>query len=477
MDRLTEREDPLGHSDTFTYDGNGNLTSSTDREGQVVRFSFDPLDRQTSVGFDETPGSPPTYQSTIDYSYDAAGRLVEADDSANGTIELDYDDLDRLTSEDTPTGTVEYAYDDAGRRVSMDTAGQPETTYSYDNANRLTEIARGSQSPAFSYDNANRLTAIELPGGVAMGYTYDDANRLTGIAYSNDSGPLGEIDYGNDPAGRRHEVSGSWARLDLPSTLASGSFDDANRLTARGGTSFSYDDNGSLTSDGTKTYSWNARGELTGLSGGSPTASFAYDAFGRRREATVGGTSTSFRYDGDNAIVESQGGSSVRVLAGLGADSALTRTESSDTEALLTDALGSTVALTDESGSTTAEYSYDPFGTPTLTGGSSANRTQFTGREWDGTGLQYSRARYYSPSIGRFISEDPIGYLGGDANLYSYVGNAPTEATDPAGLYAISIPIGGIAEGPDEGRYAGGLCERSRAPPRRRRREVHAKAT
>jgi RHS repeat-associated protein len=267
-----------------------------------------------------------------------------------------------------------------------------------------------------------------------MGYSYDAADRLTRITYTNGSGELGRIDYGNDAAGRRQETSGSWARMNLPAAMPSGTFDAANRLTARGTTTYSYDDTGSLTSDGAQAYAWNARGELTGLSGASPTASFSYDAFGRRRQATIGTTTTSYRYDGDNAIVETQGSSAVRVLAGIGIDSTFTRTDGAGTEALLADALGSTVALSDGSGAVQTEYSYDPYGTPTASGASSANPTQFTGREWDGTGLQYSRARYYSPAMGRFMSEDPLGFAGGDVNLYSYVGNAPLHATDPFGL-------------------------------------------
>src|SRR5262249_48328219 len=66
---------------------------------------------------------------------------------------------------------------------------------------------------------------------------------------------------------------------------------------------------------------------------------------------------------------------------------------------------------------------------------SSAHAAQFTGRENDGTGLYYYRARYYSPQLGRFISEDPLEFAGGDVNLYTYVGNRPTGATDPQGLY------------------------------------------
>ncbi|MGH7961734.1 MAG: RHS repeat-associated core domain-containing protein, partial [Candidatus Binatia bacterium] len=80
------------------------------------------------------------------------------------------------------------------------------------------------------------------------------------------------------------------------------------------------------------------------------------------------------------------------------------------------------------------EYSYAPFGETTRTGAVSTNPLQFTGRENDGTtGLCYYRARYYHPVLQRFISEDPIGFAGGDANLYAYVGNSPVSYIDPFG--------------------------------------------
>jgi RHS repeat-associated protein len=79
------------------------------------------------------------------------------------------------------------------------------------------------------------------------------------------------------------------------------------------------------------------------------------------------------------------------------------------------------------------EYTYDPFGRNTVTGTSNSNPYQYTGRDNDGTGLHYNRARYYHPGLQRFISEDPIG-LNGGINLYTYVGNNPISFTDPYGL-------------------------------------------
>ena len=81
-------------------------------------------------------------------------------------------------------------------------------------------------------------------------------------------------------------------------------------------------------------------------------------------------------------------------------------------------------------------YTYDPFGNPSVSGAASGNRLQYTGLPNDGTGLQYNRARYYDPTLQRFISADPAGFGGGSLNLYSYVGNSPTNGTDPSGQMA-----------------------------------------
>ncbi|MFZ6682093.1 RHS repeat-associated core domain-containing protein [Undibacterium sp. Tian12W] len=98
----------------------------------------------------------------------------------------------------------------------------------------------------------------------------------------------------------------------------------------------------------------------------------------------------------------------------------------------LTDALGSTIRLTNAAGDKVVDYSYDPYGN-TKADAVINNAFQYTGRENDGTGLYYYRARYYSPTTHRFISEDPIGLAGG-INGYGYVGGNPISFTDPSGL-------------------------------------------
>jgi RHS repeat-associated protein len=120
------------------------------------------------------------------------------------------------------------------------------------------------------------------------------------------------------------------------------------------------------------------------------------------------------------------------MLTGLGIDEYFQRIDSSGTLSYLSDTVGSTLALADSSGALDTNYTYEPFGATTVNG-SSGNPYQFTGRENDGTGLYYYRARYYSPAFQRFISQDPIGFAGRNANVYGYASNDPIDYRDASG--------------------------------------------
>ncbi len=207
--------------------------------------------------------------------------------------------------------------------------------------------------------------------------------------------------------------AGSLAAVTLPAAVSGTTFNAANEMTGFNGATLNYDANGNLTSDGTKTYTWDARNHLRAISGGA-SASFVYDAFGRRMKKAVGGTTTQFVYDGLNPVQELDGASTPSVtanlLTGLGIDEYFTRSDSGGPVSFLTDALGSTVALTNSSGSINVGYAYEPFGNVTMSG-SNNNPYQFTGRENDNTGLYYYRARYYSPTYQRFVGQDPLERL------------------------------------------------------------------
>ncbi|MHB8388942.1 MAG: RHS repeat-associated core domain-containing protein [Acidobacteriaceae bacterium] len=429
MDRLSTRTDALGQTESFSYDADGNRISYTDRKGQVDKMSYDALNRLTTVLYGDQSG---TSQSTVSYTYDAGNRLTQLADSTGGTITRVYDGLDRLTSETTPKGSITYGYDGASRRIQMTVGGQGAVTYGYDADNRLTSLTQGGNTVGVQYDAVGRRVTLALPNGIVVGYGYDAANELTGLTYTLGSTTVGNLTYTYDAAGHLVNRGGSLDTTSLPATIASATYDADNRLTQWGSSTLSYDADGNLTNDGTLSYTWNARNQLTALSG-AHTASFTYDALGRRESATIDGTTTGYLYDGLNPVQEQGATTTTNLLTGPSLDEYFERSDGTTTRYFLTDAQNSTVALTDPSGNVVKHYTYDPYGTTTATGETSTNPFQYTGRENDATGLYYNRARYYSPTTGRFVSSDPIGLAGG-LNTYSYTDDNPLRYIDPLGL-------------------------------------------
>jgi len=214
--------------------------------------------------------------------------------------------------------------------------------------------------------------------------------------------------------------------------------------------SYTFDSNGNLTSKSEGTakwyYSYDRENRLTNarkFGGLMPRANesvnYQYDAFGRRvvRQDKKTGR-TEFTHDGMDVIqdrFEKNDGSTstTNYINGIGIDDKLKVTSGTTSRYFLQDHLGSTVGMADTNGNITESATYDSFGR--IQSSNLTTRYGYTGRETDSTtGLLYYRARQYDPQIGRFTSEDPIGFEGGDINLYGYVSNDPLSYNDPLGL-------------------------------------------
>lgn len=440
-DRLVYRTDGLLQEERWTYDEMDRVVGHLDRRQNLTTFEYDVLGR--AVRTTDADGR------TLLAVHDAGDRLLSLTDSVSGPISWTYDGFDRVLSEESAQGLVSYLYDATGRRIQMTAAGQAPVHYAYDDADQLVALTQGDEQVQFAHDLLGRRSRVTLPNGVSMSYRYDEAGQLLGIDYEGIGGAeLGDIAFGYDAAGRRTAQTGSWASQALPAASSQPStFDANNRLLSFDGAAIEYDANGNLTTKGSRSFVWDARDQLVAiLDSGQTIATFSYDALGRRIQRVEHGVTTGYLYDGIDPVQEVRNGDLVPILTGLNVDERYARGSGANRHYFLTDALGSSIALTDGQGAVRQRYHYTPYGQTSSSGVEDyANPYQYTGRERDASGLYFYRARYYSPQMARFLSEDPSGFAGG-LNLYGYVHQDPLSLVDPDGNVPIAPLVWGGAK-------------------------------
>jgi RHS repeat-associated protein len=480
--RLTKATDPNGKITQLQYDGNGNITKVTDAANAITQYAYDPRNRLTSITdpFNvveqwtwDNKGNLATYKDwrnkTTTFSYDALDRLsgtIYADATSTtfgysypagglaemtmtegtNTITRRFDNRDRLSYEVTPQGRIDYAYDAADRRTSMTVQNQTPISYAWDDGDRVTALTQGARSIALAYDQANRRSKITFPGTLEQRMTYAKPwGRPSAISYFSGTTPV-QLDALTDATfdgdGRPISRTGAASNPTGLPTAFTASYTN-NRLTTFNGAAWTYDTQGNLTGDGANTYVWDIRNRLIQIKqGATVTASFEYDALNRRTKKIIAAAATEYLHDGLTPVQEKRAADVTQLITGPGIDDYLSRvttttgaTPTTTTRNYLTDFLGSTTALADDTGVIKTTYGYEPYGEANVSGEVTSNSFQYTGRENDGTGLMYYRARYYHPKAKRFISEDPIGQ-GGGINSYTYVNGRPVQNVDPTGLWS-----------------------------------------
>ena len=362
-----------------------------------------------------------------------------------------YDALGRRTGESFAGCTMASAYDAAGRRVRLTWADGFFVTYVWSVTSELTEARENGAASGvgrlalYGYDDLRRRVSLTRGNGLVTSYAYDAASRLSETTQAG-AGIATVSGFLYDPASQivrrgRSNAAYDWtghANVDRPYGV-----NGLNQLTSSGSNELSYDGRGNLVSDGVRTFGYDSRDQLGNYRGGGQPDYLYHDMLGRLRQLSAEGVTLD--YDGSQMVAEYDYSGPLlrRYVHGAGVDEPLVWYEGAgvaDRRFLHADERGSIVAITDSAGRKLAILTYDEYGIPgpgNVLANGQAPRFQYTGQMWIASlGMYDYKARVYSPTLGRFLQADPIGY-GDGLNLYGYVGGDPVNFTDPSGLCTI----------------------------------------
>ncbi|MGZ5445925.1 MAG: NHL domain-containing protein [Thermoanaerobaculia bacterium] len=460
----------------YVYNSDRQLTQVVRPDGDDVTIGYDTGGRVAAISGGGTDMS---------YAYAANGLLQRAS-ARGGTVEYAYDGnlLTRESLSGEVSGSVEFSHN-SDLRVGAETAGGTTINLGYDADGLL--IAAGALSLARKPENG-LLTGTTL-AGVRDEYTYNDLGELTAYTASRHGHPLlsfaisrdavgristiGDTGYEYDSAGRLSRVTASGAAIAEYDYDANG-----NRIAHRwlgANTAATYDDQDRLLTYGDATYSYSASGELESKTLVGATTAFDYDALGNLRSVSLpGGAILEYVIDANKRRVGKKiNGSLVqgwlysgqlRIMAELDGDGNVTsrfvygsRTNVPDymvkagvTYRIISDHLGSPRIVVDTgTGELVQRIVYDAFGAVISDTAPGFQPFGFAGGLYDrDTRLVRFGARDYDPHTGRWTAKDPIGFGGGDTNLYGYAFSDPINFVDPTGLriYPPGL-IGPIPEG------------------------------
>jgi RHS repeat-associated protein len=476
---LTQRTLPLGESETFGYDEDGNVVSHTDFNGTTTARRYDELDRVTH---DSGPEGTTDYSYTDEgllaavqdksgttrYAHDRQGRLARTDRPDGSAIEYGYDIAGNETSLTTAAGTVAYSYDDTGRLVGVTDPEGGETHYDYDAVGNRTSssLPDGTQTSA-SYDARDRLKQIDhlrddgsvlasyrytfastgqrtgvLEGGRSAAYRYDALGRLIEERVTDAGAGDVTTGYGYDAVGNRlSSVSGP--------TTTEYSYDADDRMLTAGTTAFDYDDNGNLIrrTEGSdvRALAYDSANRLVSSNGGPGAVEYQYDAAGNRVGVRSGAKMTRYLVD-ENApltrVLEERSNDGSPAAQYVHGSELISQRRGGSASFYHQDALGSTRLLTNATGAVTDAYAYDAFGGIAAISGDTQNDFRFRAEQFEPeTGTYNLRARHYDPGTGRFVSRDPLLVTEPEQPLavhkYLYAGNDPINTIDPTGTTGI----------------------------------------
>lgn len=481
--RLTRLEYPDGSDVRLGYQGEMMLPSRIDRaSGRFIEMEYgvegELVHTEASSGY------------SVAYEYNDSGSLATANDGVSTVVRTE-DGIGRLVAETQGVHTVSYEYSSDGRTVTVVYPSGLRVTQHLDirgqvvgiDVNDVTVLENiiGSDGylQAAVYGNGVEAGVEYHPDGTPARLRYTtSAAVLFDREYVQDSEGWGEIrlvrdlvddsassTYARDSRGRLVEYRrglltgdgeivtatseavwdltgvGNWETVTRSGDVENRQFNELHQVTIRGGVPLQWDADGNLLGDGVRSYEWDDWGRLAGVRESDTNnliAEYQYDPLGRRRAKITPVGTTEYVYDGDHLIEERVGGAVRRsYVYEAGSSRPTCFIEDGSFYYYVQDALGNIVAVVDANGSTVGSYRYSPYGVVELQAGGGAARWGFGGMYGDEeTGLWFAKNRYYDPSLGCFLSRDPLDRSGGFGpwSLYTYAMSDPITFVDSDGM-------------------------------------------
>ncbi|CAM3812313.1 RHS repeat-associated core domain-containing protein [Rheinheimera salexigens] len=473
-----------GRLQQYQYDSSGKVSNVTDAGQRQIKLKRDLRGRVIE--------QIARHQQQLDnnhFHYDKLGRLLRA---SNGQRKLrfNYNGNGQLTEQWQDDWRCQYRYDNSGRISRLELADGNTLHYGYNNQGQLSELKLNQQSLFKSqYDNVGREISRHFNTGLTLSQQFDPFSRLSQQHWQNATSASAEnsiekatatfVDI-NTPQRQRHYQYSALHQLIKIQDSQHGNtdyqFNELDQLTAKThnqdisqneqhqwdsfgnpqganievkqdrlvryqNNHYQYDESGNQTSTSSKgkrqQRQFNGFNQLTSLfnniEGTGSVTRYKYDALGRRSAKITAQGRTDYLWQGNTLLGEHSNGEFTWYIYQPNSHQPLALIKYGKVYFYQLDQLGTPLSLTDENNTIVWQAHYSVFGQATVTVKDIDNPIRFQSQYFDNeSGLHYNHFRYYDPTTGRFISQDPIGLIGG-INHYQYAPNH-INWVDPLGL-------------------------------------------